>query len=59
MQYFTIIVMISNFHGNYKPKLYNLCSKSAEFDYMFIYLYVKNFLLKNIPSRHSKEKTET
>ena len=51
--------MISNYHGNYKQKLYNLCSKSAEFDYMFIYLFVKNFLPKNIPSRHSKGKTET
>jgi hypothetical protein len=59
MQYFRIIVMISNYHGNYKQKLYNLCSKSAEFDYMFIYLFVKNFLPKNIPSRHSKGKTET
>ena len=43
MQYFSTIVMISNYRGNYKQKLYNLCSKNAAFDYMFIYLFVQNF----------------
>jgi hypothetical protein len=43
MYYFPTIVMISNYRGNYKQKLYNLYSKSAKFDYMFIYLFVQNF----------------
>jgi hypothetical protein len=43
MQYLAAVVMTSNYHGNYKEKLYNLCSKRAEFDYMFIYLLVQNF----------------
>jgi len=43
MQYFPKIVMISNYRGNYKQKLYNLWIKNAEFDYMFIYLFVQNF----------------
>jgi len=46
MQYFPKIVMISNYHGNYKQKLYNLWSKSAEFDYVYLSLCSKLSYLK-------------